>query len=62
MTEEYTEEDYERRHQKAEEFSVEFKALVRKYFPEYPVNSFEMDLLYNIQDRTSCFSPYIWSD
>ena len=48
----------------AEAFLVEFKALVRKYVPEYPISDKEgqMELLHLMQDRTSCFAPYIWSD
>ena len=48
--------------EKAEAFLEEFKALVRKYVPDYPEDDETLELLYAIQDRTSCFSPYIWSD
>lgn len=47
---------------KAEEFQNEFAALVRKYLPEYPRTPAEEDLLAMMQERTSCYSPYVWTD
>lgn len=45
---------------KADEFLAEFKLLVRKYVPDY--DSAESDFVMMLQDRTSVYSPYIWSD
>lgn len=53
-----TEEDYTL----LQNFNVEFKQLVRKYMPEYPETPERLDVLYAMQDRTSCFAPFIWSD
>lgn len=48
---------------KAEAFQREFKALVRRYIPEYPCQDADnLEVLYLMQDKTSCFTPYIWSD
>ena len=56
---EKTEEYYDEIHNKAEEFLKEFKTLVRKYVPKYDNSAELLDLM---QERTSVFSPYIWSD
>lgn len=52
----------EENHNKAEKFITDFKKLVRSYVPEYPETDKDAELLDMIQDRTSCFNPYIWSD
>ena len=52
----------ERNYEKANEFHERFKKLVRDYFKEYPETEEDRELLAMIQDKTSCFSPYIWSD
>lgn len=49
------------RYEKTQQFIKEFRDLVRKHAG----TNFEAadgDLLYMMQDRTSVFSPYIWSD
>lgn len=46
-------EDYEN----IEKFQEEFRALVRKYAPTY--EAFWVGIL---QEKCSCFSPYIWND
>lgn len=51
-----TEEEF----QKLEDFNREFKALVRKYMPEYPRTADQARFLGAMQDRTSVFSPFIW--
>lgn len=56
-----SEEESIARHEKAEAFGREFKALVRKFCPE-PFAEVDDHLLVMMQDRTSCYSPYIWSD
>jgi len=48
--------------QKTQQFAAEFKALVRKYMPKSPVTANEGDMLAFMQDKTSCYSPYVWSD
>lgn len=60
-----TDEQYERK----DKFLVEFKALVRKHLrivPETPgwstVHPDDAELLGLMQDSTSLYSPYIWSD
>lgn len=47
---------------KAEAFEEEFKQLVRRYVLSFPDNDFDMVMLHMLQERTSCFSPYVWSD
>ena len=51
-----TDQDFE----KAEEFLKKFKDLVRSFVPVYTEES--VDLLYLMQERTSVFNPYVWSD
>lgn len=48
--------DGETRHKLKEEFSREFRDLVRKYSPDYDVQ-----WVGELQDLTSCFSPHIWN-
>lgn len=43
-------------------FKREFKALVRKYSPQYPTTDEQAEFLAFMQDGTSCYSPWIWSD
>lgn len=69
---ELTEKDWDEIHDKANAFSREFKALVRKYVPEptmkvegfkiVSVDHFNSTLLAMMQDRTSVYCPYVWSD
>jgi hypothetical protein len=54
----FTDED----HQVVQRFSEEFKALVRKYMPLYPSTQRQSVFLANMQDKTSLYSPWIWSD
>lgn len=56
--------DYDKEHQRLNEFHAEFKALVRKYVPTYPTEpeDYSVEFLADMQDRTSVYSPYIWSD
>ncbi len=53
--------DCDARFDAAEQFLYEFKALVRKYVPDYNAPG-AIDMLYMLSDRTSVFSPFIWSD
>jgi hypothetical protein len=46
---------------KAEAFQAEFKVLVRKYVPATTKEE-DIDLLMLLQERTSVFNPYVWSD
>jgi hypothetical protein len=58
-----TESEYEDNCEKSQEFLKEFKALIRKYVPDYPeTTEKELQLLYMIGDCTSVFNPYVWSD
>ena len=52
-----SEEEWDRVYEKADAFLADFKALVRKY-----ATKDDQELLYIMQDRTSVFSPYVWSD
>ena len=59
MSEEEKDEKYwDDVHNKVQEFHKEFKDLVRKYVPKYV----HTDLLDMMQEKTSVYSPYIWSD
>lgn len=58
---EKTEKDFDERHRHVQNFTMEFKALVRKYMKEYPENDFDAETLMQMQDVTSCYSPFIWS-
>jgi hypothetical protein len=60
---------YDWRHAVEIAWDADFRSLVRWYMPEYPPHlpegedgEFLLELLYMLQDRTSMFSPYIWSD
>ncbi len=53
--------DYDARHEQIQKFHLEFKNLVRKYMPKYPTNDFDTETLTMMQDKTSCYNPYIWS-
>ena len=53
---------YEERHEMLEQFSKDFARLVRRYMPEYPNNAFDADTLAMMQDRTSCYNPYVWDE
>lgn len=53
--------DGEAEHEFVEHFGRMFKNLVRQYMPEYPTTEQQHDLLAQMQDRTSCFAPYVWS-
>jgi hypothetical protein len=57
-----SEEEADDLHEKAQAFHAEFKVLVRKYVPTFPQDNTSAEFLSMIQDRTSCFAPYIWSD
>lgn len=52
-----SEEEEERIHEHVQQFAKEFAQLVRKFAPTYDPNLVAM-----MQDMTSCFSPYVWSD
>ena len=56
-----TEDDFDARHEHVENFTKEFKELVRKYMKKYPTNDFDAETLMMMQDRTSCYNPYVWS-
>lgn len=57
------EEDWEKEHKRLEAFTADFAKLVRKYMPVWPdPRSPEMEFLYRMQERTSCFNPYVWSE
>ena len=43
-----------------QEFAAEFRALVRKHMPQYPVTDEQYEQLTSMQDQTSCFSPAVW--
>lgn len=67
MSDALTDEDYEDIHTRTQEFVREFAMLVRKFVPTLPEgNSREAqiadDLLRSMQDCTSCYQPYVWSD
>lgn len=49
------------RHEKAQQFIKEFRDLVRKHAGA-SFEAADVDLLYMMQDMTSVFQPYIWSD
>jgi hypothetical protein len=53
--------DLEVRFELAERFSKDFRDLVRKYVPDRNAEG-ATDLLFMIGDRTSVFSPHVWSD
>lgn len=57
-----TEEDYDEIYEKVNAFHIEFKALVRKHLPKFPTDEKGSELHTMIQERTSTFAPYIWSD
>jgi hypothetical protein len=66
-----SEEDLDKNQEQANAFARDFKALVRKYVPAYPSTESGLDqkeqmrqsmLLYQMQDMTSVFSPFVWSD
>jgi hypothetical protein len=57
-----TSEELDELFDKRDAFADEFKALVRKYMPQYPQNGRESQLLAMLQEQTSCYSPWIWSD
>ena len=52
-----TDEEFE----KVEAFLAEFKALVRKYVPDYNGEESVMMLMW-LQEKTSVYNPYIWSN
>lgn len=56
--------DWDKAHDEVNKFHEEFKALVRKYVPKYPESAqdYEVELLAMMQDKTSVYGPYIWSD
>lgn len=56
-----SEQDYDKRHEHVQAFSKEFKQLVRKYMKKYPTNEFDAETLAMMQDKTSCYNPFIWS-
>lgn len=59
-----TEEEDEQNHEKAQQFAEDFAKLVRKYIPT-PIRDctpVEENLLARMQDMTSCYSPYVWSE
>lgn len=60
-TGQYDDSDLERQIETINAFHQDFKALVRKYMPQYPTNDRDAGLLVEMQDRTSCYSPWIWS-
>lgn len=53
-----SEEEFE---QHIDNFTAEFALLVRKYAPDYVEAVNTGDFLYRIQEKTSCFNPYVWS-
>ena len=57
MTASEEEDEEERVHEHVQQFAKEFAQLVRKFAPTYDPNLVAM-----MQDMTSCFSPYVWSD
>jgi hypothetical protein len=57
-----TSEELDELFDKRDAFADEFKALVRKYMPQSPQNGRESQLLAMLQEQTSCYSPWIWSD
>jgi hypothetical protein len=58
----FTPSEYGQIHETIGKFHDEFKELVRKYVPTYPNAEQSTAFLYMIQDKTSCFSPFVWSD
>ncbi len=52
---------FEKDYQHIQQFAEEFKTLVRKYMPEYPDNDHDAVLLMQMQEQTSCYSPWVWS-
>lgn len=53
--------DYEAEHAFVQHFGRMFKNLVRQYMLDYPTTTQQADILSQMQDRTSCFAPYVWS-
>lgn len=51
---------HEERWQKAQAFGAEFAKLVRRYMPEHNNSEDYVELLPQMQDKTSCYSPYVW--
>lgn len=49
--------------EKAQCFGADFRRLVRRYMPnDYSESDESSDLMCQMQDKTSCYSPYIWAD
>jgi len=49
-------------HELIQMFAADFKKLVRSYFPTAIDVTRFTDVVSSMQDHTSCFSPYVWSD
>lgn len=53
--------DYDAEHEFVLHFGRMFKNLVRQYMSTYPGSDQQADILAQMQDRTSCYAPYVWS-
>ena len=53
--------DYDETHEHVQAFAEEFAKLVRKFSPTFADGNHN-NLLVRMQDQTSCFSPYVWSE
>ena len=49
------------KYQRADAFLEEFKTLVHKHAGSDIFNKVDPELLAMLQDRTSCFQPYLWT-
>lgn len=54
--------DDEEAWEQVQEFSRRFAMLVREFMPEYPHDDQGCLMLMQMQEHTSCYSPYVWSD
>lgn len=68
VTSTLSDDDHDRLHAIHDKWLEDFARLVRKYVPEDPDDirdpekaKFAQAVLRDIQDATSCYSPYIWS-